>query len=849
MRRYGKAFTLSVLLMFMVALVGTSKPEDAATPYNNIAQTKLLYEENDIRKDADGRYYNTYIAHDGMKLAADGNRHVCEMSAEGYKKTRIERGELYFGTRDGVVYYLRMNTTEAGYTLDSQVSTVYELVELNINTGAEQVVYSKKTDSTVRTKAVGYLTRRQGDVIYILEKLKQEPASDDSSYKLYFDIDTYDLTTGKLDTYGSYTLDIDKKTASQNIITMICGFFIPGEGKVGLFWHKVKSEIKSDTVSYGAIGEDFSSIRLYDKSSSLITSYELAGSTFFNGVRISDYDVSTGNLFFTAVGMYSGFCLMVANITGNTIRMAPSITDKTGLKRERSIAGGYAGSGFGEMGLIGGRYLAVLNSEWRFSDGESDATVHILDASKISYDKVDLVNEQSQELSSDGPEPDIYRINHPRKAQSIRLSNRLDATLFAMKVRYGELDMTRKMDLASDVFVSRESHDVHDVSGVGVRAAYNKARDSIIFNTGEKELTEVSVKDKKVIAKYQTAHPVWCTLISGNTLVVMEREGSKGNTWVGSIDRNARNVAQNVAERFYFESIDMTLSQTTGIEVPATTISVGASLDLKATYPTAAKSAVNFSSSDESVFSVTSDGKGAAWRAGSATVTATREDGGTAGVVTIKVSPKSSVAASATEIDTDLNYYSVYALKNDIYGHICTEWIEELSDGTIMRVGCKLVKRSREDDDGSVISSMIPESVCASFYSADGKPLDEKVIPLELTKFGGFYHGKDAYYLVFGGDNYDETTGVKEKEVVRIVKYDSSWKRLGACSFYGKETNTISTFIAGTVRMDETADGVLYIHTAKQIYKDKKGLNHQMNMLLAVDEKTMTGISTPEVSA
>lgn len=847
MNRTRKMLGRLSILVFLsfISFVGAGTRAVASSDFINRAQIKLEYDKKDgTDGDADGRYYHSFITHDGMKVVADGKRSECEMSADDYKKTRIERGEIYSGSHDGLVYYLRMSSTGSLGTLQSPVSAEYELIERDVYSGTETVVHKKTAEATEATKDFGYFSCRQGNTIYILEKLKKEVSADNSYYMLYFDIAAFDLTERKESTYGSYALRIDSSIGNMNIMTFICGFFVSGDGRVGLFCYEVKYERKSETVSYGAEGESFSSIRLYDKNSGLISDHKLASQTFSSDVYQSRYDPNTGNLYFTGVGMGGSECLMVANLSGDTLRMAPSYIDYAKVERERSIIGGYEGSVFGSMDLLGGRYLAAMNSEWDFSEGAGDSTVQILDAANISYDKVDLVNEGAKTEGSKGPEPEIYRLNHPGRAQSLRLSNRFDVTLFAMKVRGREDDFTRKVDLLD----SAGSFIAYDVSGVGVKSDYYAARDSIVFNTGEKEITEVSVKDKKVIAKYQTRHPVWCTMVSGNTLVVMEREGSKGNTWVGNPDRNARRISQNIPEQFYFESIDLTFPQTTGIELSGKNIRVGDSVDIKAVYNTAAKPAVKLSSSDESVFSVTADGHGAAWKAGSATITATREDGGMAGVVTIEVKQR-SIPVSTKEIKTDHFYSSVYALQNYEYGHVISEWIEELDDGRLMRVGQKTVTKTKDEGEDGITYSKVGDSICATYYSGSGGFIDEKTIPLELSIFGGFYAGKDNYFLVFGDTNYGETTGVNEKEVIRVVKYDKDWNRLGACSFYGKETDTVAPFEAATVRMDETDDGVLYIHTAKLLYKDKAGLNHQMNMLLALDTKTMTGISTPEVDS
>ena len=50
-------------------------------------------------------------------------------------------------------------------------------------------------------------------------------------------------------------------------------------------------------------------------------------------------------------------------------------------------------------------------------------------------------------------------------------------------------------------------------------------------------------------------------------------------------------------------------------------------------------------------------------------------------------------------------------------------------------------------------------------------------LPLELPVFGGFYKGKDALYLAEGKKNPNDDPN---QEVIRVIKYDFSWNRLGA---------------------------------------------------------------------
>ena len=119
-------------------------------------------------------------------------------------------------------------------------------------------------------------------------------------------------------------------------------------------------------------------------------------------------------------------------------------------------------------------------------------------------------------------------------------------------------------------------------------------------------------------------------------------------------------------------------------------------------------------------------------------------------------------------------------------------------------------------------------------YSSDLKEVSQITrIRFPLSKFGGYFKGKDARYIVCGEDNMDE---FEDKEVIRIIKYDMDWNELNHVSVYGANTQIV--FRAGDVDMTEM-DGTLYIHASHTMFQSDDGLNHQANMSFAVNEETM----------
>lgn len=141
-------------------------------------------------------------------------------------------------------------------------------------------------------------------------------------------------------------------------------------------------------------------------------------------------------------------------------------------------------------------------------------------------------------------------------------------------------------------------------------------------------------------------------------------------------------------------------------------------------------------------------------------------------------------------------------------------------DGSLMRV------EGARTEDGC--------SVTVEQYTEDGKILWKKTIQGELPIFGGFYHGTDYNFLVFGQRNENEDDGA---EVIRVVRYTKNWHRIDAASIYGSDT--VSPFEAGSCRMARSGD-FLYLHTSHLMYRHSDGNRHQSNLSFDIHIPTMT---------
>ena len=344
--------------------------------------------------------------------------------------------------------------------------------------------------------------------------------------------------------------------------------------------------------------------------------------------------------------------------------------------------------------------------------------------------------------------------------------------------------------------VSRAEHENKDdiYNSVGTRTVYNSENDSTIMYVNNNTLMEFN-NDFKQVASYKTAYTVFALYYTNGTVTAIERD-TDGN--------------------FYSENIAWKMPSNVTISNSSVTLKTGDSLKLSAKSNSDIDYGFTWSSSDNSVASVTKDGKVYGNKAGVCTITAATDNGLKASC-TVTVTPiGSDTKGSATTLSrrsTDNasdNHYNTWS-------SVTNSYLVQNSDGTLTRL--------ENTSSGVVVEN----------YSADGKTLiSQRTISKELSIFGGFYSGKDYNYLVFGQNNTSESDS---KEVVRVVKYTKSWSKVNSCSISG--VNTTKPFSAGSLRMEE-AGGKLYVYTCHEMYADSDGINHQANMLFTIDESSMS---------
>ncbi|MCQ2465813.1 MAG: leucine-rich repeat domain-containing protein, partial [Oscillospiraceae bacterium] len=132
-------------------------------------------------------------------------------------------------------------------------------------------------------------------------------------------------------------------------------------------------------------------------------------------------------------------------------------------------------------------------------------------------------------------------------------------------------------------------------------------------------------------------------------------------------------------------------------------------------------------------------------------------------------------------------------------------------------------------------------SVSVEYYDREFNFISAKSIEMELSIWGGFFCGSDAYYLIEGENNTAEDTAA---EVIRVIKYDREWNRIGASNVTGDSKfghQVRYPFDYGCVKATEH-NGKLYVVTGHEGYVDASvGQGHQGFLMITVDEETLEG--------
>lgn len=343
--------------------------------------------------------------------------------------------------------------------------------------------------------------------------------------------------------------------------------------------------------------------------------------------------------------------------------------------------------------------------------------------------------------------------------------------------------------------IPRTIERTNKIESVGSRAVYVPSANTVIAYKSDTQIAEYEISSGSELCYSETRYPVFSLLGYGeDEVIAIEKKDGKycfeRITWKRANDFDLEIVGE--------AQVSNTLKA-----------SVSSNSYLGEYY--------SWSSSNTKVATVNENCDILCWGVGSTEITVKNNYG-------FSVTRKLDVAANenSTEIDNPAvmsnGEKSANVSKNNytVWSKVVTSYLYENADGTFCRV------------------EFTGKDVLVENYGSDMKEVKSTLhLPLELEIFGGFFSGEKYNFLVFGQRNDAESD---ENEVIKVVKYDKSWNRLGDMSICG--ANTQSPFDAGSLRMTET-DGNLYIYTCHKMYKSSDGQNHQANMIFKIDEEAL----------
>ena len=342
--------------------------------------------------------------------------------------------------------------------------------------------------------------------------------------------------------------------------------------------------------------------------------------------------------------------------------------------------------------------------------------------------------------------------------------------------------------------VSRAGYEGNNRSygSVGPGIVHNNVNDTTVMYANNSKLVEYD-SDFNRVSSYDTEFPVFSLFNYENNIIAIEKD-TDGNYYVDNI--------------YWSKPSQIKLSQNSA------TINVGDSVALTTSSDAVPKYFCDWSSSNNSVASVTDEGKVYGNREGTTVITAKTDDN-TKAQCTVTVEKKSQPLSSKDSLDGTSNE-NISENNYSTRASVVNSYLSENEDGTLNKV--------ENTSDGVLIEK----------YSSDGKKLIySNKIEKELNKFGGYFYGKDNNYLVFGEDNKEENDSA---EIMRVIKYTKDWTKVSDCKIYG--SNTYEPFNFGSLRMAEL-DNKLYVYTCHTMYTTEDKLNHQANMIFTIDESTM----------
>ena len=340
-----------------------------------------------------------------------------------------------------------------------------------------------------------------------------------------------------------------------------------------------------------------------------------------------------------------------------------------------------------------------------------------------------------------------------------------------------------------------------DTTNIGSRCAMlsENGIDTFYVITGENRIDKYPINKKTSTGYIETEYPIFKIMNVGGKLTVLEKKDNA----------------------LYIEQLNTSVPKSMTIQ-GKNSITAGETMTCSIIYDSVLKIPYSFESSDSSIASVDSYGNVTGWKPGTVTITAKSKDGTVSSSLRVTVTARSigRICYDKTPINGEVtnnlndNNYSTHASE-------VTSYLEQIDSGNFMRA--EMIENN---------------TLLVEYFNTSGTVTGSRRIDGELVGIAGFYAGASNYFVVCAQANDEESD---DTEILRIVKYDKNWNRVGSCSLSG--INTKGPVDAGTLRMVEY-NGILYIHTCHTMYQSSDGYNHQANMSFAIDESSMNCVDS-----
>ena len=181
--------------------------------------------------------------------------------------------------------------------------------------------------------------------------------------------------------------------------------------------------------------------------------------------------------------------------------------------------------------------------------------------------------------------------------------------------------------------------------------------------------------------------------------------------------------------------------------------------------------------------------------------------------------------ASASDIDASniLTTCDVYDGSNVEYQNYRT-WSSPVTSYLTTSLGGGLMRVQSGAIDGKLLIEYYDRS-----YNIQGNV----TLNLSYPIFGGFFEGPDAYYVLTGQKNKEQSN---DKVVFDVAKYTKNWDYVASAYLTG--VNTTVPFDAGSARFAMSGK-YLIVRTCHEMYTSSDGYNHQANVTIQIDTDTM----------